>query len=60
MKIMMLNPPQEWTVLEIAEADDPSEAIIDTLDYGTFPPLGALLCPDLSGAEHVGPSAFLH
>jgi anaerobic magnesium-protoporphyrin IX monomethyl ester cyclase len=40
MKIMILNPPMEWTVLE--NADDEGEAFIDTHEFGHFPPLGAL------------------
>ncbi len=36
MKIMILNPPMEWTVLE--NADDEGDAFIDTHEFGHFPP----------------------
>ena len=40
MKILMLNPPMQWTVLE--NADEEGDAFIDTHEFGHFPPLGAL------------------
>jgi len=40
VKILMLNPPMQWTVLE--NADEEGEAFIDTHEFGHFPPLGAL------------------
>jgi radical SAM superfamily enzyme YgiQ (UPF0313 family) len=40
MKILMINPPSENTVIECP--DDRGEDYIDAEDYGAFPPLGAL------------------
>ncbi len=43
MKILMLNPPDQYTVIEHPdEENDGSEKFIETVDYGLFPPLGLL------------------
>ncbi len=40
MKILMINPPEEYTVFE--NASEESLAFIDGDDFGKFPPLGML------------------
>jgi radical SAM superfamily enzyme YgiQ (UPF0313 family) len=42
MKILLINPPDENTVLEFAPTNSEEERFVETEDYGAYPPLGLL------------------
>ena len=43
MRIVLLNPPSEFTVAEYADcADSPGQGAVEVEDFGLFPPLGLL------------------
>jgi anaerobic magnesium-protoporphyrin IX monomethyl ester cyclase len=42
MKILILNPPDQYKVIENPDEKNPDKKVIDADDYGAFPPLGAL------------------
>jgi radical SAM superfamily enzyme YgiQ (UPF0313 family) len=43
MRILLLNPPSEFTAMEYVNPDNPADhGLLETEDFGLFPPLGLL------------------
>lgn len=43
MRILLLNPPAEYTASEYVDPDNPNDhGLVETADFGLFPPLGLL------------------
>jgi hypothetical protein len=50
MRILLLNPPAEFTAREYADPANPADhGLLETEDFGLFPPLGLLY---ILGALH--------
>jgi len=61
MRILLLNPPAEYTANEYVDPDNPKDkGILETTDFGLFPPLGLLyILAALKNSTHEYETFFL-